>query len=833
MNYYMEKTFNMKLGIIALIVAILFVSFTIYFEEEINVLGEAVSSKIKPIVGFCSDLDSNLELSGSCSSTKGTTEDYCKSSTVLMEASCKDSKTCDYMEIDCLNHGYKECTNGACKNDTEQIICSDPDISITTKGTCISSNTFSESVLDDVELETITLEDYCKSTNLLMESVCSDAQNCEYIEIDCSSQGYNGCYGGVCTNDIEPEFDVYNLSREEFTRILGTIPEDLDELIASGTKVMDFSEQTPLLEYPQVFNLLDYMTPVKNQGLCGSCWAFSAIAAIESELKMKTGLTLDLSEQELVSCCPTQTSGCLGGHPIKALMYIKNNSISLEDCFAYQFSDAPCTFCSNKIPNNSMGVEDLAIVNKTDFKLAIIMNHTVIITIASVPISFQNYKYGIYSDVEGEEIIPNGHAMLLVGYNDIDEYWIVKNSWGENWGENGYVRIAYETMSKYVEPHGFIVLNPGKPFLAYCSNTTECSSYFECISGRCSLICPISLYATITPENNTKFDWSRCGNASFYRLQNRSPGGHWIWLADSENYSSEIIIPDATTSEYRVIAAYGTSQELDENENAITLNESNIVLTNTTQCTDKCGCFCELNPGHCGSVDIYSSVKYVNDCTEIGCSSTCAEFHGLDAPTCGGIFFESRCVGLSGAYANSPSCTEEYFCNGTNRCYKNANCAVTDCIPCTYGCNNGTCNPPTCSPGYVCNGTYKCYQNADCTLTSCTNCSEGCTNGVCNLATCTDSDGGLVYTKYGFCSGKYSTSEIDYCYNKDYVYEAYCKQDGTCGLSSPMPCTSVTGNPKANCYLGACVTCGIYGEACSLTSDCCSPYTCTNKICSN
>ncbi|XP_061456725.1 procathepsin L-like [Rhineura floridana] len=186
-----------------------------------------------------------------------------------------------------------------------------------------------------------------------------------------------------------------------------------------------------------------YVTPVKNQGSCGSCWAFSATGALEGLHFKKTHQLVSLSEQNLVDCCwPQGDQGCGGGWPASAFHYVMGNrGINSERTYPYEGKNGPCRFqpwdraatCSSYtyIPQGNEGALEQAVGSVGPVSVAVDAS------------DFQFYHQGIYSNSKcGTQL---NHAVLAIGYcTDVQQgpYWILKNSWGPTWGENGYMRLA-------------------------------------------------------------------------------------------------------------------------------------------------------------------------------------------------------------------------------------------------------------------------------------------------------------------------------------------------------------------------------------------------------
>ncbi|XP_059284475.1 cysteine proteinase COT44-like [Lycium ferocissimum] len=182
------------------------------------------------------------------------------------------------------------------------------------------------------------------------------------------------------------------------------------------------------------------VAPIKDQGSCGSCWAFSTVAAVEGINKIATGEMITLSEQELVDCDKMYNDGCNGGLMDYAFEFIiSNGGIDTETHYPYKGIDYNCDLLRKIAKVVSIdGYEDVPTNEKALQKA--VAHQPVSVAIEASSRAFQHYSSGIFTGKCGTQL---DHGVAVVGYgreNGVD-YWIVRNSWGTNWGEDGYIRI--------------------------------------------------------------------------------------------------------------------------------------------------------------------------------------------------------------------------------------------------------------------------------------------------------------------------------------------------------------------------------------------------------
>jgi len=212
------------------------------------------------------------------------------------------------------------------------------------------------------------------------------------------------------------------------------------------------------------------VTPVKNQGQCGSCWSFSATGALEGAMKVAGHQLVSLSEQELLTCYAAgYWSGkysCTGSDPYRAQQYAKSYGICSENWVPYKCGDPDSTACSSQTCQSESCTAILAAdgyvysgdiwsinwvgTGPSDLEAAV-TGQPVSVVLDAAERVFQYYNSGVLTDDACGQT--GDHAVLAVGYG-IDKnqkYWKLKNSWGTYWGESGYIRIARGKSAGYGE----------------------------------------------------------------------------------------------------------------------------------------------------------------------------------------------------------------------------------------------------------------------------------------------------------------------------------------------------------------------------------------------
>jgi C1A family cysteine protease len=207
------------------------------------------------------------------------------------------------------------------------------------------------------------------------------------------------------------------------------------------------------------------VTPVKNQGDCGSCWAFSTTGSIECEYAIKNNVLNSLSEQQLVDCSWAYGNlGCAGGSMDAAFKYVENyGGLCSETEYPYTGKDGLCQASSNckTVYNPITSHTDVTTDDETALETAAAAG-CVSVAIEADQFAFQYYSSGVLTGSCGTSL---DHGVLVVGYGSsgTSDYWKVKNSWGTSWGEDGYVLICRDCAKNGVEGECGINMEPSFP----------------------------------------------------------------------------------------------------------------------------------------------------------------------------------------------------------------------------------------------------------------------------------------------------------------------------------------------------------------------------------
>ena len=232
------------------------------------------------------------------------------------------------------------------------------------------------------------------------------------------------------------------MTNEEYQQLLNHKIDDYKD--EEEVQVREQSNRKQLPEYVD-WRESNKVTPIRDQGAYGSCFAMGAIASIESRLLILssstyTAETLDLSEQQVVDCC-TLASGCNGGTLQATYNYIKKNGIMSEKDYPYIEADGECTYDESKIAVTIDGASTTKINDEA--LMEVVVEAPVGVCIDASQVSFQLYVSGVYDEPNCKKIM--NHCVAVIGYGTTEEgedYYLVKNSWGTSWGEDGYIKMS-------------------------------------------------------------------------------------------------------------------------------------------------------------------------------------------------------------------------------------------------------------------------------------------------------------------------------------------------------------------------------------------------------
>ncbi|XP_056366986.1 cathepsin S [Oenanthe melanoleuca] len=186
------------------------------------------------------------------------------------------------------------------------------------------------------------------------------------------------------------------------------------------------------------------VTAVKNQGACGSCWAFSAVGALEAQVKLHTGNLVSLSAQNLVDCSGMYgNQGCAGGFITAAFQYIiDNGGIEAEESYPYTAQNGTCRYNASARAASCSRFLELPPGDEAALRDAVATVGPVAVAIDATRPGFFLYRSGVFDDPQCSQEV--NHGVLVVGYGSLQgkDYWLVKNSWGVWFGDAGYIRMA-------------------------------------------------------------------------------------------------------------------------------------------------------------------------------------------------------------------------------------------------------------------------------------------------------------------------------------------------------------------------------------------------------
>ena len=292
--------------------------------------------------------------------------------------------------------------------------------------------------IDEIDDHCIECENYYDNTegsaiyifNENINSILNDIQN-EIVKVGAS---WNAGFNSVIYNSLNGE----GLG-------LGCIIEKSDNTYENEPAPLIYNESLPDHFSWQDVNGVNWVTPARDQQSCGSCVAFGTISAFESVIQIDLGnkLDIDLSEAHLFYC---GGGSCSQGWTVsKSVNYIETYGVPLESCYPYTPRQSKCNKTCPDWETQAIKLIDGARIKSFPPKISDVQEALIefgpLVTTFTVYSDFFAYNSGIYEHVSGG--VAGGHAVAIVGYDNVNEYWICKNSWGKNWGENGFFRIKY------------------------------------------------------------------------------------------------------------------------------------------------------------------------------------------------------------------------------------------------------------------------------------------------------------------------------------------------------------------------------------------------------
>ncbi len=335
------------------------------------------------------------------------------------------------------------------------------------------------------------------------------------------------------------ETSISKLPTEERLKHLGFRKESFG---VAGARVLSTPSVAAGTSLPATLNYNNdsYITPIRDQGSCGSCWAFGTTAALESQYLMSTKgagwSTLDLSEQILLSC--SNAGNCSqGGYPDLASDFIQNTGLPPASCYPYTevnwtsgsdtpCSDAACPYWQNETYSINGWGYVATNAPTADILKSALNTYGPLVTTMNIYTDFYYYTGGVYSYSYGS--YQGSHVIEIIGYDDNESCFIVKNSWGSTgdppWGESepgsvttpGFFRIAYDQIDRLVQFGYYTIAFEGyKGLQNSCTYSISPSSITVSYSGG---------YADVKVTSQSGCSWTAVSNANWIKVESGAKG---------------------------------------------------------------------------------------------------------------------------------------------------------------------------------------------------------------------------------------------------------------------------------------------------------------------
>jgi C1A family cysteine protease len=365
-------------------------------------------------------------------------------------------------------------------------------------------------------------------------------------------------FGGEL-DDIQKAIKEKKAKWEAGETSVSVLPDNLRQYRAKmdKPKVKDtdtfLSVEPPLTGLPtgidwRNYDGLNYVSPVKNQGNCASCWAFATTAALESYI-MKTenapGSKEDCAEQVLISCAGA--GSCSGGNISLASSYIRDTGLPPEMVYYYTATNGTCPTGWQETAYRIGSWSYACTSPNVDAIKNALVTYGPLVTCMSVYADFFSYVSGIYSYTTGS--YAGGHAVLIVGYDDIEQCFIVKNSWGTGWGEDGFFRIAYSQCNNVVDFGD--CTQAYSPQAACTYGISPTSQAFTAAGGS----------ASINVAARTDCTWNAVSNASWITIGQvtATQGSGTVYYSVAANTTTVSRIGSITVAGQSVTISQGTT----------------------------------------------------------------------------------------------------------------------------------------------------------------------------------------------------------------------------------------------------------------------------------